>query len=289
LIGFVASLLFTACATGRTDEQPGAEMGTDASSNIPPAMDSGMPSNMPDTGSAPAFDAGGGGSDAIDEVAPPVDSAPPALDAPADAPPETTTGSSCTPPSNTDTLPFAVDLAAKFVPSGYEGDYSAITMPLDPTCGGNRSSASAMGNCHPATYKPPAAGPGVAGWAGVLWQHPANNWGTAAGYAIPAGATKVSFWARGDLGGEVVTFIAGFAVTPTPTAPCVDTISGSLRQTLTTTWTHYTMTFAGQYGAGVISPFGYVIAAADQPARDAGAADAGPQSTLFYIDDIEWQ
>jgi hypothetical protein len=286
IAGCVASL-FVACATGRVDSQTDGETGMDASSNVPPAMDGGTPTDAPDSWSAPAAEAGGG-VDALEETAV-VDSAPPPVDSPSDAPPDATTGTSCTPLPSTDTLPFAVDLAGKFVPSGYEGDYMAVTMPLDPTCGGNRSSASAMGNCHPVTYKPLAAGPGVAGWAGVLWQHPANNWGTAAGYAIPTGATKVSFWARGDLGGEVATFIVGFAVTPTPTSPCVDTVSGSLRQTLTTTWTHYTIPFAGQYGVGVISPFGYVIGAADQPARDAGAADAGLPSTLFYIDDIQWQ
>jgi hypothetical protein len=242
---------------------------------------------IPDTWTAPAPDAGGGGQDAsgdaIDEFAIPESAPPP------DTTPDTFTGTSCVAAPNTDTLPFAVDVTAKFVPSGYEGDYMAITMPIDPTCGGNRSSTSAMGNCHPVAYKPPPAGPGVAGWAGVLWQHPANNWGTAAGYAIPRGATKVSFWARGALGGEVVTFLAGFAVTPTATSPCVDTVSGSLRQTLTTSWTHYTMAINGQYTGGIISPFGYVIGAADQPARDAGTADAGPPPADFFIDDIEWQ
>jgi hypothetical protein len=257
----------------------------DASFEVAPAIDGGMPMGMPDTWTQPSPEAGGGvDSSAIDVATVPEAAVP---DAP--SPPDTSTATSCVPPPNADTLPFAVDLAAKFVPSGYEGDYTAVTMPLDPTCGGNRSSASALGNCHPVTYKPPLAGPGVAGWAGVLWQHPANNWGAAAGYAIPPGATKVSFWARGQLGGEVVTFIAGFAVTPTAMSPCVDTVSGSSRQTLATTWTHYTMSLNGQYTGGIISSFGYVIAAADQPARDAGASDAGAPSAQFYVDDIEWQ
>jgi hypothetical protein len=205
--------------------------------------------------------------------------------------PETST-SSCTPLPNTDTLPFAVDVLGKFIPSGWEGDISGLTMPNDPTCNGNRSSASALGNCHPVTYQPLPAGTGVQGWAGVLWQHPINNWGTAAGYAIPAGATKVSFWARGQLGGEIVSFVVGFAVTPTATAPCFDHVSATLaNQNLTTTWTHYTIPLNGQsYTPGVIVPFGFSLPAAGQPTHDAGAGDAAaPASVEFFVDDIEWQ
>ncbi|MDD5440789.1 MAG: hypothetical protein PHZ27_01085, partial [Candidatus Omnitrophica bacterium] len=43
-------------------------------------------------------------------------------------------------------------------------------------------------------------------WAGVYWQTPANNWGSVAnaGFNLQ-GATKLTFWARGDKGGEIVT------------------------------------------------------------------------------------
>jgi hypothetical protein len=119
-----------------------------------------------------------------------------------------------------------------------------------------------------------------------------NNWGTAAGYAIPTGATKVSFWARGQLGGEIVSFDVGFAVTPTATAPCFDHVSASLpNQVLTTTWTHYTIPLGGQtYAPAVIVPFGFTLAAAGQPARDAGTGDAAAASPVqFFVDDIEWQ
>lgn len=43
------------------------------------------------------------------------------------------------------------------------------------------------------------------GWAGVYWQHPANNWGTIpnAGFNLK-GAKKLTFWARGEKGGEII-------------------------------------------------------------------------------------
>jgi hypothetical protein len=230
-----------------------------------------------------------------DATSPAPEAGAPETSTPETSTPETSTPDaptmlSCVPPSNGDTLPFAVDTAGKFVTSGYEGDLASITMPLDPTCSGNRSSASAMGNCHPVTYVPPPPGSTAPTWAGVLWQHPTNNWGNlGAGYAIPPGATKASFWAKGQLGGEVVTFLVGFAVSPTAAAPCVDTVSGTLKQVLTPTWTHYTIPFTGTYGPGIVSAFGYTVGAADQPVRDAGAGDSGTPNTVFFIDDIEWQ
>jgi hypothetical protein len=239
------------------------------------------------------------------DSSPPMEASPPPQDSSAPGTPETgapeatapessvpdtsvpeTSTTSCVATPSAGSLPFAVDTSGVYVTSGYEGDSAAISMPLDPTCGGNRSSATAMGNCHPVTYTPPPSGSALAAWSGVLWQHPTNNWGNlGAGFAMPAGATKVSLWARGQLGGEVATFLAGFDVTPTATNPCVDTVTGSLRVTLTTTWTHYTIPLAGQYPLGIISPFGYTVAIADQPLRDGGAAT----SVVFYIDDIEWQ
>jgi hypothetical protein len=281
-----------ACATGHAESDTGDDASPpppDASNEHTAMPDSALP--VPDTGPTPVSDS------AAPEANPPDTGA--AETSPQDSSmtvdtgmPDTSSMPTCAPAPNTDTLPFAVDLLAKFIPSGWEGDMSGLTMPLDPTCSGNRSSPTALGNCHPVTYQPLPAGTGVQGWAGVLWQHPMNNWGTAAGYAIPSGATKVSFWARGQLGGEIVTFLVGLVVTPTAATPCTDHVSASLpNQVLTTTWTHYTIPLGGQsYAPGVIVPFGFVLAAAGQPVRDAGTGDAATASPVeFFVDDIEWQ
>lgn len=45
-------------------------------------------------------------------------------------------------------------------------------------------------------------------WAGVYWQHPENNWGRVPGIDL-RGALKITFFARGDNGGEIVEFISG--------------------------------------------------------------------------------
>jgi len=38
------------------------------------------------------------------------------------------------------------------------------------------------------------------GWAGIVWQHPAGDWGDAPGGFDLTGATTLNFWIRGKLG-----------------------------------------------------------------------------------------
>jgi hypothetical protein len=173
-----------------------------------------------------------------------------------------------------------------WIASGYEGDYTQISMPGDTTCGGDRAPGSPVGNCHTVIYTdaPPDAS-ALKGWAGVVWQYPANNWGTSPGLAVPPGATAVTFYARGATGQEKVAFGVGgvgFGGVPTTAAPCLDTVSQSLpKATLSTTWTQYVISLDGQtYPGGVIGGFTWIGAAADGPA-DASAV-------TFYIDDIQW-
>jgi hypothetical protein len=130
----------------------------------------------------------------------------------------------------------------------------------------------------------PDAGQGK-GWSGVVWQYPVNNWGGAPGYLIPPGATKVTFYARGATGTESVSFNVGgigFGGIPTPSAPCVDTVQGSVpKTTLSTTWTQYTIDITGQtYAGGVLNGFSWVAGAVDQPTT--------VSEVTFYIDDIQW-
>ena len=47
------------------------------------------------------------------------------------------------------------------------------------------------------------------GWAGIAWQHPANNWGDQEGGFDLSGATELQLLARGEYGGESVSFGVG--------------------------------------------------------------------------------
>jgi hypothetical protein len=269
-----------------------------------PSQAFGQDASMPYDASSPVEDS---------SSAPPADSGRSDFDA--GTPDQSDTGSKTDPvcpaaSANADSIPFAIDVGAKFVPSGYEGDATghAITMSgseAAPACSGERSSPTALGVCHTVVYTPLAPGapigypPGATsqGWAAVVWQHPANNWGTEPGYLIPPGATKVSFWVKGAKGGEGIKFFVGgtgFGATPTASAPCADPLSASSALVrLTTTWTQITIPLQGAaYTAGVLTGFGFAVATADQ--GDGGAsvpADGGAAGapTTFYVDDIEWQ
>jgi hypothetical protein len=183
----------------------------------------------------------------------------------------TTTGSS---------LPFVVDTV--FVSSGFMGDGNMagpITMVPAKTgdstdCNGMRSSTSASGSCHVITYAPPASG-GM-GWGGVYWQFPANNWGTKAGFAVPAGAKKVTFQAKGKSGGEKVTFLAGGIINAG--SMYTDSIKATTTVTLTAAWAPYTIDLTGQSYTSVLGGFGWTMTA-----TDAGASGG------FFVDDIQWQ
>jgi hypothetical protein len=170
------------------------------------------------------------------------------------------------------------------------------------TCEGMPRAGAGKGSCHTVVFTPATP----TSYGGVDWQYPVNNWGTSPGYVIPAGATNVSFYAKGAAGGEAVNFGAGF-IQPGGTAICTDpfatgTSPQMMNAVLTTTWTQYQMPITGSYAPDVITAFGFGLAAPPSAAdagaatdaavaTDAAAGDGGSSlpSVKFYIDDIEWK
>ncbi len=206
--------------------------------------DSGMP---PAQDAASAVDSGGGGDDSSSTVM-------------------------ATP------LPFFV--SDQFIPSGFMNDPTGIMVSSGANGGATcpTRAPTAGGDCYVISW----ASTGAA-WAGVYWQYPSNNWGTEPGLTIATGATQVTFYARGDVGGEVVTFKAGGINDPlnsmTGTYGDSFTIS-SPAETLTTDWQQYTLSLQGTaYSGGVLGGFCWV----------ANATDAGNSDIKFYVDDLQWQ
>ena len=183
-------------------------------------------------------------------------------------------------PDGSTQLPFVVD--PTFVASGFMGDGETpgnITMlPAKATdssdCHGNRATSTAVGTCHEVTYAPPPSG--GKGWGGVYWQYPIDNWGIHPGYAMPPGATKVTFWAKGALGGEQVTFLAGGIASAG--SPYQDTVKSQVSPTLTPDWASYAIAVTGQSYTQVLGAFGWTMTAT--PAT--GGAH-------FFIDGIRWE
>ena len=82
-------------------------------------------------------------------------------------------------------------------PSGWMGDYRDLI--VDEDC---RTDPHLGKSCIRINYT--AKGSKYADWAGILWQYPPNNWGDLDGGIDLTGATKLTFWARGECGGEII-------------------------------------------------------------------------------------
>jgi hypothetical protein len=85
-----------------------------------------------------------------------------------------------------------------WVPSGWMGEVEHLTLD------GNHSE-----NPFEGTAAIRIRYEGRYGWAGIAWQHPANNWGDQDGGFNVDGADELELWARGEYGGEKVSFGVG--------------------------------------------------------------------------------
>jgi len=170
-------------------------------------------------------------------------------------------------------MPFAVytDGGAPgnhYVPSGYMGDYRAVTMNQYWTGHPHHGRT-----CIRVTYR--GAVPGGVGWAGVYWQSPANNWGTVpglAGYDLSR-AGRLTFWVRGTTGAERVQFLVGGI-----TGRYGDSLRPAVKTPvlrLSTAWQRVTITLTGRDLTHIIGGFGWVASAKNDP-----------RGVIFYLDDI---
>jgi len=112
-------------------------------------------------------------------------------------------------------------------------------------------------------------------WTGIYWQNPANNWGNRKGGFDLTGMTKVTFWARGAKGGEVIQkFMVGGIKGQYPDTVVVE--MGPVE--LTDTWKQYTINLAGKDMSYLSGGFGWTT-----------TADLNPEGATFYIDDIKFE
>ena len=85
-----------------------------------------------------------------------------------------------------------------WVPSGWMGSIDALTLD-----GEHSENPHEGATCVRMRYE------GQFDWAGVAWQHPPNNWGDQQGGFDLTGASALELWARGENGGEKVSFGVG--------------------------------------------------------------------------------
>lgn len=84
-----------------------------------------------------------------------------------------------------------------YIPSGWMGDYGDIR--INDGCKVNPYSGK---TCIEIKYS--ARKSNGAGWMGIFWQNPPNNWGDQMGGYDLTGYKKLKFFARGEKGGEVI-------------------------------------------------------------------------------------
>ncbi len=82
-----------------------------------------------------------------------------------------------------------------YVPSGVMGSTESVT--VESNC---KTQPKFGDTCMKFLYDD------AANWAGLVWQHPANDWGDLPGGCNLSKAKKLSFWARGKSGGEEIKF-----------------------------------------------------------------------------------
>ena len=113
------------------------------------------------------------------------------------------------------------------------------------------------------------------GWAGVYWQSSANNWGTKKTGFDLTGMTKLTFWARGAKGGEVLAKVMVGGIKGT----YADTVSVEMGPIeLTDSWKQYTVNLAGKDLSYVNGGFCWVT-----------NSDLNPDGATFYIDDVKFE
>ena len=168
-------------------------------------------------------------------------------------------------PGRKTTLPFSIfaeaDDAPTFVPAGWMGDAKFIR--VDPASTVQPHSGKTAMKCEFASDK---------GWGGVVWQSPAGDWGDQGGGYDLTGAKKISFWARGESGGEKVAFKFGII----KDKKFSDSASGAIEPvTLTKEWQRFEIPVSGNL-TRIKTGFAWTLVSA-------GAL------VVFYLDDIRWE
>ena len=114
-------------------------------------------------------------------------------------------------------------------------------------------------------------------WAGVYWQNPADNWGSRKGGYNLNGATKLVFWAKGEMGGERIEEFRVGGMGANQMFPDSDTVSiGPV--ILSKDWKEYSIDLRGKDLSYISGGFAWV-----------SNVDANPHHCTFYLDDIRFE
>lgn len=112
-------------------------------------------------------------------------------------------------------------------------------------------------------------------WAGIYWLNPPNNWGNKKGGFDLTGASKLTFWAKGEKGGEQIQEVTIGGITGN--YPDSDTaVIGPI--ILTDQWKKYTIDLRGKDLSYISGGFAWTT-----------SEDVNPVRCVFYIDEIRFE
>ena len=155
-----------------------------------------------------------------------------------------------------------------YMPTGWMGDFGDLKMNdkfMEKPHGG--STCLQFGYSNKATQG--------ARWAGVYWQNPPENWGTRPGGYDLTGAKKITFWARGDKGGER---IEEFKVGGITGEYADSDVAGIGPVVLTKDWQQFTIDLQGKDLSSISGGFCW-----------SANLDANPNGVTFYLDDVRYE
>lgn len=154
-----------------------------------------------------------------------------------------------------------------FIPSGGMGDHTSVKIKQD-----SREAPYSGGSCIKIDYSgEPTQG---SGWVGFYWQNPENNWGSKDGGYNLSKAKKLTFYAKGEKGGESLEFKCGGITGQYADSDMV----GIGPVQLTQEWKEYTINLEGAemfYISG-----GFVFAASRMD---------NPDGFVIYLDEIKYE
>ena len=163
-------------------------------------------------------------------------------------------------------LPLAVYVDGAPQPwaaSGWMGGFDALT--LDFAC---TDAPHGGATCLKVLYDAPGM------WVGVAWQDPADDWGDLPGGYDLTGASKLTFWARGQEGGEKIDFGVGLMGSD---KTYHDTVKAELKGVkLKREWKRYTIDLDDEDLTRIKTPFYWTLAGRGRP-------------VTFYLDDIRFE
>ena len=126
--------------------------------------------------------------------------------------------------------------------------------------------------CIKITYKPH-----INEWGGIYWQYPSNNWGESPGYNLSI-AKRLTFWTRGEKGGEKAEFEAGgIEDSGKPFRDSFGPISTGIIE-LKKNWEKHSIDLSGQDLSMVIGGFCWTT-----------NWEQNPDGATIYIDDIKYE